>query len=786
MNLKKTLLLNIILAVFMGSAFADEPVLSVLELKPVEGVVPHHYEKQYHKMQYVLNDPFDYNPALYDAPTATTPAPEQRQVNDTSVFCPSSIDDNTRRWINGEQITEPIWDIYPFANSILVSCDIPENQSIKYLDLWARSDYDNGRNSNLIIQLYDENDFMLESSTFSCSPTNAKYKAFVRVDLTKEGFTDNMLTRAKKIRICHNEDNYKVFVTIAEVRVATETVDYSGTTKPTYMDGISEGQVVVNQDLMIGLNSDYPGTAYLVKEGTKTEEIRDSASRKFILENDTLIAFSTVGMELGTYKWYFMDYAGNWSDASETIEILVDEVAPTVTVNKTEFVKTNWVKVTTDEKSMGYIIDLSQEMNPDSIAKYAYEAKDLKYNGEENYLSTYQLGLGQYKVVVIDRSGNMSEVTTISVVAMELQVYEAYEILSAESTAPHYGEGAANSFIEALYNDSFKYDPNDPNAEDPDQIFRHGSNYDPAVDTAIYYPTETDPFIKLFISIPVNQELHFIDIWGRGDAYVHFGKRQNDLLITLIDTATGTSWTSEEWTGISTFEDDPKAYGRYYFSTAEVEPASLLRTADVIDIRHREGYDDGLSLFEMRIGGPQWENSVPEVDPGEDQTVAPGAVVTLDGSGSYDVDSATQTITYKWTAPSGITLSDATAMKPTFTAPQEEGTYSFRLMVTDSDGGKSRRATVKITVLASAINEQAIEGFKVYPNPSDNFFVLDLTHANEVSKVMVTDLTGKQLYNTTLSANQRHTLDVEKLAKGICILHIECGDSRMTKRLIVR
>jgi hypothetical protein len=63
-----------------------------------------------------------------------------------------------------------------------------------------------------------------------------------------------------------------------------------------------------------------------------------------------------------------------------------------------------------------------------------------------------------------------------------------------------------------------------------------------------------------------------------------------------------------------------------------------------------------------------------------------GALVTLDGSGSYDPDN--DAITYLWTqtAGPGAALSDPAAQKPTFLAPEVDGptTLSFRLDVKDA------------------------------------------------------------------------------------------------------
>jgi formylglycine-generating enzyme required for sulfatase activity len=65
---------------------------------------------------------------------------------------------------------------------------------------------------------------------------------------------------------------------------------------------------------------------------------------------------------------------------------------------------------------------------------------------------------------------------------------------------------------------------------------------------------------------------------------------------------------------------------------------------------------------------------------GADQTVGVGAVVTLDGSGS---SASSGGLHYHWTSPSGVTLSDTTAARPTFAAPSLAGDYRFALVVSD-------------------------------------------------------------------------------------------------------
>ena len=96
-------------------------------------------------------------------------------------------------------------------------------------------------------------------------------------------------------------------------------------------------------------------------------------------------------------------------------------------------------------------------------------------------------------------------------------------------------------------------------------------------------------------------------------------------------------------------------------------------------------------------------NTPPVANAGSAQSVIAGAVVTLDGSASSDVNS--NQLTNSWgisSKPSGssATLSSATAVKPSFTADLP-GTYVFSLAVND---GKLNSAPSTVTITAAAAN----------------------------------------------------------------------------------
>src|SRR5262249_54363978 len=78
-------------------------------------------------------------------------------------------------------------------------------------------------------------------------------------------------------------------------------------------------------------------------------------------------------------------------------------------------------------------------------------------------------------------------------------------------------------------------------------------------------------------------------------------------------------------------------------------------------------------------------NSAPVANAGPDQTGVLGQLMHLDGTGSTDVDG--NPLTFAWSfvqrpAGSTATLSNPTAMKPTFTVDRR-GTYRVQLVVND-------------------------------------------------------------------------------------------------------
>ncbi len=77
------------------------------------------------------------------------------------------------------------------------------------------------------------------------------------------------------------------------------------------------------------------------------------------------------------------------------------------------------------------------------------------------------------------------------------------------------------------------------------------------------------------------------------------------------------------------------------------------------------------------------------------------------------------------------------------------------------------------TIDTTSIKEKMVNGFKIYPNPVEQFITIELSNAsNPFQSYTVTDLTGKVLLTGYIKAD-KVTLDLSKLDKGLYLIQVE-------------
>ena len=129
------------------------------------------------------------------------------------------------------------------------------------------------------------------------------------------------------------------------------------------------------------------------------------------------------------------------------------------------------------------------------------------------------------------------------------------------------------------------------------------------------------------------------------------------------------------------------------FTAPEVTSDTVLTFQLIVRDGHFNSTPDTVSITVRNV------NQAPTANAGLDQVVDEPTSVTLDGSGSSDPDGDPLTSNWTQTAGPAVTLSDPTAVRPTFTAPEvtADTILTFHLIVRDGRVD-STPDTVNITV----------------------------------------------------------------------------------------
>ncbi len=112
-----------------------------------------------------------------------------------------------------------------------------------------------------------------------------------------------------------------------------------------------------------------------------------------------------------------------------------------------------------------------------------------------------------------------------------------------------------------------------------------------------------------------------------------------------------------------------------------------------------------------------------------------------------------------------------------------KGTNYYRIKQVDLDGRYTYSATQKINMDAVA------RLWKLYPNPTHDITAI-YTNASITSlQVIVTDLSGKVVYRTTVSntsAGQRVEIPVQQFGKGVYMMKVNADNNTSTEKLVIQ
>ena len=152
-------------------------------------------------------------------------------------------------------------------------------------------------------------------------------------------------------------------------------------------------------------------------------------------------------------------------------------------------------------------------------------------------------------------------------------------------------------------------------------------------------------------------------------------------------------------------------------------------------------------------------------------------LVTLDGSGSSDADG--DPITYLWTAPEGIQLSDNTAMNPTFVTSElalNDDLLLFSLTV--SDGKEISEADVVTVTLVAPLGVEAFDK-AFFPNPTASGIVYFNNTVLKLESITIFNTSGQLLKTITFTSFEAiEEIDVSTFEAGIYYI---CSENSIAK-----
>ncbi len=212
-------------------------------------------------------------------------------------------------------------------------------------------------------------------------------------------------------------------------------------------------------------------------------------------------------------------------------------------------------------------------------------------------------------------------------------------------------------------------------------------------------------------------------------------------------------------------------------ANTSIAEAMALPGSTVVTVTAEDGETEDVYTINFTIAAPNTDASLSDIQ-------VDGSTVSGFDSGTltYDVELASGTTTVPTvTATSAdvnadVSIVDATALPG-----------STVVTVTAEDGVTKNVYTINFAVATSIFDNIEDNVFKIYPNPSNGIFFLDITRYGAYkAKIEIINMLGVMIYEEESSLSDDMKIDASELKKGMYLVKISTDTKTYTKRIIIK
>ena len=216
------------------------------------------------------------------------------------------------------------------------------------------------------------------------------------------------------------------------------------------------------------------------------------------------------------------------------------------------------------------------------------------------------------------------------------------------------------------------------------------------------------------------------------------------------------------------------AAGTYSLTVVATDNLNAKTISSAISISVNNGTTSGNQPPIIKISNPQKGNKYENL-----------STITIDAVASDPDGTINKVEFYNGT----VKLVELTSVPYTYTWKDvKAGTYSITAIATDNLNATTTSLPIEFEVGTNIRYDANSEIINLYPNPNDGHFSIEFVNPlqNERREIIITDLAGKQVYNSLLLKEETlKQFDLSNNKSGLYVLMIKYQKILVTKKLII-